>query len=73
MSSEGFCLWYNIVMAERYIFHPDRITFRGPRVDGSFVISFEIGEYEYDAVKDIPKFNGTMVTVEVTSDDAKGG
>jgi len=52
-----------------FTFHPDRVTFRGPRVDGSYVLSFEIGEYEYDDVKDIPKMNGKMVTVEVKDDD----
>jgi len=46
-------------------FEADRVKINGPRIDGSFTVTFEVGEYQYDRVKEIPKLNGTMIFVEV--------
>ncbi len=46
-------------------FTADRIKIAGPKIDGSYSITFEVGEYEYDKIKDIPKLNGKAIVVEV--------
>jgi hypothetical protein len=56
-------------MAE--LFMADRVTIRGPRVDGSYTISFEVGEYEYDKIKDIPKMNNGVIQVEVSNENGE--
>ncbi len=49
------------------VFNSDRVTIRGPKIDGTFVISFEVGEYEYDNIKDIPKMNDDDMVVVVNA------
>lgn len=34
-------------------FVADKISIRGPRVDGSWVVSFEIGEYEVNKLQEL--------------------
>lgn len=50
-------------------FHPDRVVIRGPKVDGSYVVTFEVGEYEYDNIKELPLLNGKTLIVEVKTDE----
>lgn len=42
-------------MDEEIKFVADKVTISGPKPDGSFVISFEVGEYERDKVLEIMK------------------
>jgi hypothetical protein len=47
-------------------FSADKVKITGPRVDGSFVIAFETGEYEQDriaALLSIPQQTPLEVTV----------
>ena len=44
-------------------FGADNIVIRGPRVDGTYSITFETGEYERDKVADLLKMD---TPVEVT-------
>ena len=53
-------------------FKADKINIRGPRIDGSYVITFEVGEYEQKKVAQmmlIPQ--QTMVNVKVDIKKAK--
>lgn len=46
-------------------FMADKVSIFGPKVDGSFKIAFEVGEYQYDNIKNLPKLNGKMLAVAV--------
>ena len=52
-------------------FVADRVKIAGPRIDGNYTVTFEIGEYGYDFIKDIPKFNGESIFVEVKDGEEK--
>lgn len=41
-------------------FTSDKVSVRGPRVDGTWVISFEVGEYEKEAVSELVKSEGNL-------------
>lgn len=44
----------------------DKITIRGPRIDGSYVVSFEVGEYMRKQVAELLALDTEQViTVEV--------
>lgn len=49
-------------------FHADQVKLSGPRVDGTYVVSLSVGEYERHKLKellDIPPDVILEVTVEV--------
>lgn len=49
----------------------DKVTIRGPRIDGTYVVSFEIGEYGKQEVAELVMFPNdevVKVTVERTED-----
>ncbi len=46
-------------------FLADKVKISGPRIDGSYTITFEVGEYEYDNIKDMVKLNGKIIKVSV--------
>jgi len=50
-------------------FTADKVKIAGAKIDGSYTITFEVGEYEYDKIKDIPKLNGGNIKVEVKNAD----
>jgi hypothetical protein len=52
-------------MGEKITFGADKIVIRGPRVDGTYVVTFETGEYERDRVAELFKLD-TPVIVEVS-------
>jgi len=52
-------------------FVADRVKISGPRVDGNFTITFDVGEYQYDNIKDIPKLNDDVLYVTVSNDERK--
>lgn len=49
-------------------FHADKVKVTGPKVDGGFTVSFDLGEYDQDKVASlltIPQDTVKKVTVEV--------
>jgi hypothetical protein len=55
----------------RIQFIADKVKIAGPKIDGSYTISFEVGEYAYDQIMHLPKFNGEAMYVEVKDDSIK--
>lgn len=54
-------------MKEPISFIADHVQIKGPRkTDGSFIVTFETGEYVYDQLKDLPNLNGSNILVSVT-------
>jgi hypothetical protein len=52
-------------------FIADKVKIAGPKVDGSYTISFEVGEYAYDQIMHLPKLNGEAMHVEVKDEQGK--
>lgn len=55
----------------RISFGADKVKIRGPRVDGSWVVTFETGEYEQDKIAEllkIPQNTEIKVIVEVNNE-----
>lgn len=50
---------------DKTVFAADQVVISGPRVDGSFRVSFDVGLYQYDHIKNLPKLNGKMLVVAV--------
>lgn len=53
----------------KHAFIADRVKISGPRVDGNYTLTFDVGEYQYDMIKDIPKLNDTELHVTVSNDE----
>jgi len=53
-------------MNEPIIFIADKIKMNGPKVDGTFTISFDTGEYSWDLIKNLPNLNGESIVVSVS-------
>ncbi|MBM4402224.1 MAG: hypothetical protein FJ044_03205 [Candidatus Cloacimonetes bacterium] len=49
-------------------FNADKVKISGPKIDNSYTVTFEVGEYEYDKIKDLPKLNGEIIFVEVKNE-----
>lgn len=49
-------------------FIADRVKISGPRVDGSYSITFEVGEYQWDNIKELPNLNDELIYIKVTND-----
>ena len=47
------------------VFAADQVMINGPRADGNFRVSFDVGSYQYDNIKNLPKLNGKMLVVAV--------
>lgn len=52
-------------------FHADKVKIAGPRVDDSYTVTFEVGEYAYDDISQLPKLNGEVIEVEVKNGETK--
>ena len=50
-------------MDEKIEFVADKISIRGPRVDGSWIISLETGEYEKEKVARLIKIEGNVKVI----------
>ena len=46
-------------------FIADKVKLNGPKVDNSFSITFETGEYVWDMVKELPNMNGKTLKITV--------
>jgi hypothetical protein len=53
-------------------FIADKVKIAGPKIDGSFTISFDVGEYEYEKIMNLPKLNGSAMYVSVIEEKLKG-
>lgn len=47
------------------VFMADSLTINGPRADGNFRVSFDVGVYQYENIKNLPLLNGKMLVVAV--------
>lgn len=47
------------------VFNSDKVGIKGPKVDNSYVISFEVGEYEVKNIKDLVGLVDTNLKVSV--------
>lgn len=56
---------------EKLTFLADKVKISGPRVDDSYVITFEVGDYAYDQISQLPKLNGAIIKVEVSGEEEK--
>lgn len=54
-------------MKKKIEFTADRVKISGPRVDGSYTVTLEVGEYAYDQIKDLPQLNNSLIHVEVSN------
>lgn len=50
-------------------FIADKVKINGPRIDGSYSITFETGEYTWDQIKDLPNLNGDAMMVSISKYD----
>ncbi|MEM3077606.1 MAG: hypothetical protein QXW38_08335 [Candidatus Nitrosotenuis sp.] len=52
-------------------FQSDKVYIRGPKVDGSYQVAFEIGEYQRPNIKDLVTVQDKVlnITVEATEDE----
>ena len=52
-------------------FHADKVKLSGPKLDGSWTVSFETGEYEQEKLAEllkIPQQTALRVTVEIVNE-----
>lgn len=47
------------------VFTADGLSISGPRADGNFRVSFDVGVYQYENIKNLPLLNGKMLVVAV--------
>lgn len=47
-------------------FVADKVKVHGPKIDGTFTVTFETGEYAWEQIKELPSLNGTSLQVKVT-------
>jgi len=50
---------------KKSVFMADGLTINGPRVDGNFKVSFDVGQYQYNNIKNLPLLNGKILIVAV--------
>lgn len=46
-------------------FIADKVKIAGPKIDGTYTITFDVGEYAYDEIMHLPKMNGSAMYVSV--------
>lgn len=51
------------------VFVADKVAISGPRQDGNYRVAFDIGEYQYNNIKDLPLLNGKILYVAVVPGD----
>lgn len=52
-------------------FIADKVRLNGPKVDGSYSVTFETGEYVWDQIKDLPNLNGDAMMVSISKYDER--
>jgi hypothetical protein len=55
-------------MNDTISFIADKVKLNGPRVDGSYTVTFEVGEYMWDQIKELPKLNSETIIVGVITE-----
>lgn len=58
------------------VFMADGVIIGGPRADGNYRVSFDVGEYQYNNIKNLPLLNGKVLVVAVVQGEdlkKKGG
>ena len=52
-------------------FIADKVLIRGPKIDASYVVSFEVGEYMREFIKDLVVIQDKNLKVTVEVEDEK--
>ena len=52
-------------------FIADKVKINGPKIDGTYTITFDVGEYAYDQIMHLPKMNGSAMYLVVTDEEPK--
>jgi len=52
-------------------FKSDKVLLRGPRVDGTYVVSFEVGEYELENIKDLITARDCILDIKIKIEKEK--
>ena len=50
-------------------FLADRVKISGPKIDDTYTITFETGDYAYEDIMELPKMNNGIISVEVTDEE----
>lgn len=58
-------------MSEPIYFIADKVKLNGPKVDGGYSVTFEVGGYVWDQIKELPKVNGETIVVAVMTEEVK--
>lgn len=57
------------IIMEKITILADRIKINGPRVDNSYTVTFEVGEYEREKVAKLLLLTNTNKTIKLTVED----
>jgi len=52
-------------------FIADKVKVNGPKVDGGYSVTFEVGGYLWDQIKELPLVNGETIVVAVITEKTK--
>lgn len=55
-------------MGEPIHFIADKVKLNGPKVDGGYSVTFEVGGYVWDQIKELPRVNGETIVVAVVTE-----
>ena len=58
-------------MNEPIYFIADKVKLNGPKVDGGYSVTFEVGGYIWDQIKELPRVNGETIVVAVMTEEVK--
>lgn len=58
-------------MTEPIHFIADKVKLNGPKVDGGYSVTFEVGGYVWDQIKELPRVNGETIVVAVVTEKTK--
>ena len=50
-------------------FNADKVLLSGPKIDGSYKVSFEVGEYQLKYIKDLIEIRDCIMEVTVEKND----
>ena len=50
---------------EPIYFIADKVKLNGPKIDGGYSVTFEVGGYVWDQIKELPRVNGETIVVAV--------
>jgi len=49
-------------------FKADKVSLSGPKIDGSYKVSFDVGEYQLENIKDLVTIKDCVLSIKVEVD-----